>query len=83
MPFYDYKCKHGHVFEEMCSMSDRNRKKECPECSEMGSVMLSVNKNKYHPHFGNQDTLWNMRERKRLSETDKKGNYRNKFSGHI
>ena len=18
MPFYDYQCKHGHVFEEMC-----------------------------------------------------------------
>ena len=82
MPFYDYKCKHGHVFEEMCSMSDRKRKKECPECGEKGSVIISV-KGKHHPHFGNQDTLWNMRERKRLSETDKKGKYRNKFSGHI
>jgi len=81
MPFYDYECKHGHVFEEMCSMSDRNRKKECPECGEMGDVIMSINQNR--PHFGNQDTLWNMRERKRTSETDKKGNYRNKFSGHI
>ena len=82
MPFYDYQCKHGHVFEELCSMSDRKRKKECPECGEKGSVIISV-KGKNHPHFGNQDTLWNMRERKRISETDKNGNYRNKFSGHI
>jgi putative FmdB family regulatory protein len=82
MPFYDYECKHGHVFEEMCSMSDRKRKKECPECGEKGSVIISV-KGKHHPHFGNQDTLWNMRERKRISETDKNGKYRNKFSGHI
>ena len=66
----------------MCSMSDRNRKKECPECGEKGSVIISV-KGKHHPHFGNQDTLWNMRERKRTSETDKNGKYRNKFSGHI
>ena len=82
MPFYDYECKHGHIFEEMCSMSDRERKKECPECGEKGSAIISV-KGKYHPHFGNQDTFWNMRERKRLSETNKKGKYRNKFSGHI
>ena len=82
MPFYDYECKHGHVFEEMCSMSDRKRKKECPECGEKGSVIISV-KGKHHPHFGNQDTLWNMRERKRLSETDKNGKYKDKFSGHI
>ena len=82
MPFYDYQCKHGHVFEEMCSMSDRKRKKECPECGEKGSVIISV-RGKHHPHFGNQDTLWNMRERKRLSETDKNGKYKDKFSGHI
>ena len=82
MPFYDYQCKHGHVFEELCSMSDRKRKKECPECGGKGNFIISV-RGKHHPHFGNQDTLWNMRERKRTSETDKKGNYRNKFSGHI
>ena len=82
MPFYDYECKHGHIFEELCSMSDRKRKKECPECGEKGSVIISV-RGQHHPHFGNQDTLWNMRERKRISETDKNGNYRNKFSGHI
>ena len=80
MPFYDYQCIHGHVFEELCSMSDRNRKKECPECGEKGRVIISINKSR--PHFGNQDTLWTMRERERTSETDKKGNYRNKFS-HI
>ena len=27
------------------------------------------------PHFGNQDTLWNMRERKRNGKDD--------FNGHI
>ncbi len=62
-------------------MSDRNVDKDCPECNEKGSVIMTINQNR--PHFGNQDTLWNMRERKRLSETDKNGNYRNKFSGHI
>ena len=82
MPFYDYQCKHGHVFEELCSMSDRKRKKECPECGEKGSFIISV-RGKHHPHLGNQDTLWNMRERKRTSETDKKGNYKDKFSGQI
>ena len=82
MPFYDYECKHGHVFEELCSMSDRKRKKECPECGGKGNFIISV-RGKHHPHFGNQDTLWNMRERKRTSETDKNGKYRNKFSGHI
>ena len=81
MPFYDYECKHGHVFEEMCSMSDRKRKKECPECGEKGDVIMTLNKSR--PHFGNQDTQWNMRERKRLSETDKYGKYKDKFSGHI
>ena len=82
MPFYDYQCNHGHIFEDMCSMSDRKRKKDCPECGEKGSFIISV-RGKHHPHFGNQDTLWNMRERKRLSETNKQGKYRNKFSGHI
>ena len=81
MPFYDYQCKHGHIFEELCSMSDRNKKKDCPECREKCDVIMTINKAR--PHFGNLDTQWNMRERKRLSETDKKGNYRNKFSGHI
>jgi len=80
MPFYDYQCNHGHIFEEMCSISDRNRKKECPECGEKGDVIMSVNKSR--PHFGNLDTQWNMRERKRLSET-RNGKYRDKFSGHI
>jgi len=47
----------------------------------MGDVIMSINQNR--PHFGNQDTLWNMRERKRTSETDKYGKYKDKFSGHI
>ena len=82
MPFYDYQCKHSHIFEELCSISDRNKKKDCPECGEKGSFVISV-RGKHHPHFGNQDTLWNMRERKRISETNKNGKYRDKFSGHI
>jgi len=81
MPFYEYQCKHGHVFDELCSMSDRKRKKECPECGQRGSFIISVNKTR--PIFGNTTTQWNMRERKRLSETDKHGKYKDKFSGHI
>jgi len=81
MPFYDYQCKHGHVFEELCSMSDRNVDKDCPECNEKGSFIITVNQNR--PTFGNEETLWNMRERKRISETNKYGKYKDKFSGHI
>ena len=42
MPFYDYQCKHGHVFEELCSMSDRNVDKDCPECNEKGNIEATV-----------------------------------------
>tara|TARA_R110002167_G_scaffold242380_2_gene447996 strand:+ start:1324 stop:1563 length:240 start_codon:yes stop_codon:yes gene_type:complete len=79
MPIYDYQCKNKHIFEEICSMSDRTTKKECPDCGERGEWIMSINETR--PHFGNTDTKWNMRERKRLSET-KNGNYNNKFS-HI
>ena len=81
MPIYDYKCKNGHIFDEVCSIKDRKEPKECIECGEKAKFVFSVNGVK--PHFGNKDTQWTMREKKRLSETDKKGNYRNKFSGHI
>ena len=64
----------------MCSIKDRKEPKECIECGEKATFVFSINQVK--PHFGNTDTQWNMRERKRLSET-RNGKYRNKFSGHI
>jgi len=80
MPIYDYRCKNGHTFDKMCSVQDRKEPKECIECGEKATFVFSVNKVK--PHFGNDNTRFEMRERKRLSET-KDGKYRNKFSGHI
>ena len=73
MPIYEYECKDSHVFDEMCSMKDRLKKKECPECGKKGNFKISVRGTQ--PHFGNQDTLWNMRERKRTIQKD--------FNGHI
>ena len=73
MPIYEYKCKNEHVFEEMCSMSDRTVKKECPDCGGKGSWVMAVRSTQ--PHFGNMDTKFNMRERKRLSKDT--------FNGHI
>jgi len=80
MPFYDYECKSGHVFEEMCSYKDRQVKKKCPECGIKADVIMSVNS--LRPTFGYDSALFNQRERKRLSET-KNGKYKDKFSGHI
>jgi len=73
MPIYEYKCKNEHVFEEMCSMSERTVRKECPECGSKSSWIMAVRSTQ--PTFGNDDTLWNFRERKRLSKDD--------FNGHI
>ena len=73
MPFYEYECKDKHIFDEMCSVKDRLQKKECPECGQKGQFRISVRGTQ--PHFGNQDTLFNMRERKRLGKDD--------FNGHI
>tara|TARA_R100000541_G_scaffold2150_1_gene7598 strand:- start:577 stop:798 length:222 start_codon:yes stop_codon:yes gene_type:complete len=73
MPFYEYECKNNHVFEEMCSIKDRLEKKECPHCGQKGNFRISVRSTQ--PHFGNQDTVFNMRERKRLGA--------DKFNGHI
>jgi len=73
MPFYEYECKNDHVFDEMCSIKDRLKDKECPECGQKGNFRISVRATQ--PHFGNQDTLFNMRERKRLGA--------DKFNGHI
>lgn len=34
MPFYNYKCPNGHVFDRMFSMSSYKRLSRCPECKE-------------------------------------------------
>ena len=80
MPYYDYECKDGHVFEELCSYKEREIKKDCPECGSKGDVIISVND--ISPSFGYAPTQWNQREKKRISET-KNGTYKDKFSGHI
>ena len=54
-------------------MSERTVKKDCPDCNEKGSWVMAVRTTR--PHFGNEDTLWNMRESKRLGKDD--------FNGHI
>ena len=72
MPFYEYECKDNHVFDEMCAVKDRLQKKECPQCGQKGSFRISVRATQ--PHFGNDNTLFNMRERKRKGKND--------FNGH-
>ena len=54
-------------------MKDRLQKKECPECGQKGNFRISVRSTQ--PPFGNRDTLFNMRERKRTIQKD--------FNGHI
>jgi putative FmdB family regulatory protein len=73
MPFYEYECNNEHVFDEMCSVKDRLEKKECPKCGQKGNFRISVRETQ--PHFGNQETLWSMRERKRKGKDN--------FNGHI
>jgi len=73
MPFYEYECNNEHVFDEMCSIKDRLEKKECPKCGQKGNFRISVRGTQ--PHFGNADTKFNMRERKRTRQKD--------FNGHI
>jgi len=73
MPFYEYECKDKHVFDEMCSIKDRLESKECPQCGQKGNFRISVRATQ--PHFGNTDTKFNMRERKRTIQKD--------FNGHI
>lgn len=80
MPYYDYECKKGHIFEELCSYKEREIKKECPECGTKGEVIISVND--IRPSFGYAPTQWNQREKKRISET-KNSKYKDNFSGHI
>ena len=81
MPYYDYECKEGHVFEELCSYKEREFKKDCPECGKKGKVILTINSD-IRPTFGYDSTLFTQREKKRISET-KNGHYKDKFSGHI
>ena len=71
MPFYEYECKDKHVFDEMCSVKDRLQKKKCPECGQKGNFRISVRKTQ--PHFGNDDTIFNMREKKRKEKNDFNG----------
>jgi|TARA_B100000959_G_C14719008_1_gene516097 putative FmdB family regulatory protein len=73
MPFYDYKCNKGHIFESMCSIADRKEQKECPECGAKSKHIFSVNK-KYKPSFGNNDTRFNQREKHRKSMTESQMN---------
>ena len=73
MPFYEYECNNEHVFDEMCSIKDRLEKKKCPKCGQKGNFRISVRETQ--PTFGNADTKFNMRERKRTRQKD--------FNGHI
>ena len=71
MPFYEYECKDKHVFDEMCSVKDRLQKKKCPDCGQKGNFRISVRKTQ--PQFGNDDTIFNMREKKRKGKNDFNG----------
>jgi len=73
MPIYDYKCKNGHTFESMRSIADRREPKDCPECGVNAKFVFSVN-NKFKPHFGNQDTKFNQREKHRKAMTESQMN---------
>ena len=64
MPFYEYECKDGHVFDEHCSMSDRKIKKNCPDCGKKSKLNISVHATK--PAFGNNDRHWDFREKHRI-----------------
>ena len=64
MPFYEYVCKNHHVFDEMCSISERLQKKKCPECGQRGNFRISVHQTK--PSFGSNDRHWDFREKHRL-----------------
>jgi len=64
MPFYDFQCNSDHTFEEHCSYEQSKIGFECPECGKKAKRIYSVSKN-IKPTFGNQDTLWNHREKHR------------------
>jgi len=64
MPTYSYQCSDEHITDEHRSMDNRRTEATCHTCHKPAKFIITVNKVK--PTFGNQDTLWNMRERKRL-----------------
>ena len=41
MPYYDYKCSNGHIFEKLSSMKDRNVLKKCPNCKQHGTKVVT------------------------------------------
>lgn len=42
MPFYDYKCEDGHVYEEMHSPSTYDECGPCPQCGKTGARVVLV-----------------------------------------
>jgi putative FmdB family regulatory protein len=65
MPIYSFQCNSDHTFEEWCSYEQSKLGFECPECGKKAKRIYSVSTVK--PTFGNQDTLWNHREKHRKS----------------
>jgi len=42
MPFYDYRCPNGHKFEKPSLIKDRRKPKVCPQCKELGKLIISA-----------------------------------------
>ena len=63
MPTYDFQCKNKHVTETIVSYSEMKKGIDCPECNKKAERIYSVSN--FKPTFGNQDTLWNHREKHR------------------
>jgi putative FmdB family regulatory protein len=43
MPIYEWRCADGgHVFEEIASISDSNRRKRCPSCGGRSDRLIST-----------------------------------------
>jgi len=66
MPIYTYECDKQHKSSEYKAMDDRNKTPLCFKCGELTQLVISIPKAK--PTFGNQGTLWDMRERHRLGK---------------
>ena len=64
MPIYSYQCSSEHITEEFRKMADLEANAVCDVCKKPARFIIAVTKVK--PTFGNQDTLWSMREGKRL-----------------
>jgi predicted nucleic acid-binding Zn ribbon protein len=64
MPTYSYQCPDKHITEEHRRMLDLMGDAVCSTCEKPAKFIITVSKVK--PTFGNQDTLWSMREGKRL-----------------